>query len=92
MKKLSTLIILVLMSSLLGLRPPQQEIKLECVKRQLSTRECHYNFLVNGIPHRYIDYGCKGKKDKIVKKAQAGKIALAKEWKIECNPKKSKPE
>lgn len=76
---------------LLGMKSHRQEIKFECLKRQHSTRMCHYNFTVDGIPHRYIDYGCKEKKEEIIKKVKAGKLALAKDWKIECPEKKDKP-
>jgi len=74
------------------MKPYQEIITLECIKRHHASNTCHYNFLVNGIQHRYIDNGCKGKKNDIVKKVQVGKLALAKEWKIECPEKKQKPE
>jgi hypothetical protein len=64
------------------------EVKLICIKRQHATRTCHYNFMVDGLPYRYIDNGCKGKKDDIVKKAESGKLGLARDWKIECHVKK----
>lgn len=74
------------------MKPVRQEIDLECVKRIHATRTCHYNFLVDGIPHRYLDQGCKEKKEDIIKKAKAGKLALAKEWKIDCPEKKHRPD
>lgn len=74
---------------LLGSSPVRYtEVTLVCVKRQHATRTCHYNFSVDGLPYRYIDNGCKEKKEDIVKKAQAGKLGLARDWKIECEAKK----
>ena len=66
-----------------------EEVELTCVKKQMATQTCHYNFTINGIRYRFIDNGCKGKKDDIVKKAKEGKLALAKDWKIDCEPKKT---
>lgn len=70
------------------MKSSREEVTLECVKRKHATKECHYNFLVDGIQHRYIDYGCKGKKEDIIKKVKAGKLALHKEWEIDCHVKK----
>lgn len=74
------------------MKPARQEVKLVCVKRQHATHTCHYNFTVDGEPYRYIDNRCKAKKEDIIKKAEAGKLALAKDWKIECQVKKPKGE
>jgi hypothetical protein len=65
-----------------------EEVELTCVKKQMATQTCHYNFTINGMRYRFIDNGCKGKKDDILKKAKEGKLALAKDWKIECDVKK----
>ncbi|MBX2965850.1 MAG: hypothetical protein KF845_06870 [Cyclobacteriaceae bacterium] len=66
----------------------QEEVELTCVKKQMSTQTCHYNFTIDGIRYRFIDNGCKQKKENVIKKAKAGKLALAKDWKIECEAKK----
>jgi len=66
----------------------EDEVELTCVKKQMSTQTCHYNFTINGIRYRFIDNGCKAKKEDIIKKAKAGKLALAKDWKIDCEAKK----
>lgn len=92
MKKIFHILIVLVVTGSMGMNSRTQEIELECVKRQHATKMCHYNFLVDGIPHRYIDYGCKEKKADIVKKAKEGKLALAKEWKIECPQRKEKPD
>ena len=65
-----------------------EELELPCFKKQVATQSCHYNFTINGIRYRFIDNGCKGKKEDILKKAKEGKLALAKDWKIECEVKK----
>lgn len=88
MKNPLHLIIVCSVLVLMSMKSNQQEITLECVKRHHASSSCHYNFMVNGLPYRYIDAGCKAKKDDIVKKAKAGKLALAKDWKIECQVKK----
>jgi hypothetical protein len=46
---------------------------------------------MGGMNYRFIDVGCKGKKDEILKKAKAGKLGLAKDWKIQCDQPKEKP-
>jgi hypothetical protein len=69
----------------------QEEVELVCTKRHSTSNTCHYNFKVNGIPYRYMDIGCKGKKDEIIKKAKEGELGLAKEWKIACPQPKEKP-
>ena len=70
--------------------PRQEEIELSCTKRHSTSNTCHYNFKVNGINYRYMDIGCKGKKEDIIKKAKEGKLGLAKEWKIPCPEPKEK--
>jgi hypothetical protein len=75
---------------LMSMKSYQQEITIECVKRHHASSSCHYNFLIDGEKYRYIDRGCKEKRDDLLKKAQAGKLALAKDWKIECPVKKPK--
>ena len=69
----------------------QEEVELVCVKKHNASQTCHYNFQINGINYRYLDNGCKGKRDSILKKAKEGKLALAKDWKVDCHPKKSAP-
>jgi len=69
----------------------QEEVELVCTKRHSTSNTCHYNFKINGINYRYMDIGCKGKKDEIIKKAKAGELGLAKEWKIPCPEPKEKP-
>ena len=68
----------------------QEEIELVCTKRHSTSNTCHYNFRINGANYRYIDVDCKGKKDQILKDAKAGKLGLAKDWKIACPEKSSK--
>lgn len=72
-----------------GMKPlAGDEVELICVRKQHSTKACHYNFVINGIPYRYIDHGCKETKENLIKKAGQGKLALAKDWKINCDSKK----
>ncbi|MBX2945762.1 MAG: hypothetical protein KF725_08000 [Cyclobacteriaceae bacterium] len=82
-----TVIILFLLSGF-TVSSVEDEVELTCVKKQMSTQTCHYNFTINGIRYHFIDNGCKTKKEDIIKKAKIGKLALAKDWKIECEAKK----
>lgn len=69
----------------------QEEVELICTKKHSTSNTCHYNFKIGGINYRYMDVGCKGKKDEIIRKAREGKLGLAKEWKIPCPEPKEKP-
>lgn len=82
-------VVLVWVSSFLSAPPDQDEVELVCVRRQIAANACHYNFLINGMPYRYVDNGCRENRDTVIKKAREGKLALAKDWKLECP---SKPE
>ena len=68
----------------------REEIELVCTKRHSTSNTCHYNFKINGMNYRYIDVDCKGKKDEIIENVKAGKLGLAKDWKIPCPEKSSK--
>ncbi|MCS6975125.1 MAG: hypothetical protein N2044_07795 [Cyclobacteriaceae bacterium] len=63
------------------------EVELVCVRKQIAANICHYNFLINGMPYRYLDNGCRESRESALKKAREGKLALAKEWKLECPEK-----
>jgi hypothetical protein len=63
---------------------PADEVELVCVKKHNATQTCHYNFRINGINYRYLDNGCKGKKEQVLQRAREGKLALARDWKVDC--------
>ncbi|MBX2963780.1 MAG: hypothetical protein KF687_14815 [Cyclobacteriaceae bacterium] len=89
MKNLAIGIVLLMMTGFSSISITlEDEIELTCVKKQMSTQTCHYNFTINGIRYHFIDNGCKSKKEDIIKKAKNGKLALAKDWKINCEAKK----
>ncbi|QOI97576.1 MAG: hypothetical protein HRU69_08775 [Flammeovirgaceae bacterium] len=69
----------------------EDEVELVCMRKQHSTKTCHYNFIINGMPYRYVDNGCKETKEALVKKAKEGKLALAREWKVDCHQQKDGP-
>ena len=74
-------------------RPYQDEtVEFACLRMHKATNTCHFNFIINGARYRYLDIGCKynKKRDEVVKKAKAGTLALAKDWKIECVVKSEK--
>ena len=68
----------------------REEVELVCVKRHSTSNTCHYNFKIGGANYRFLDVGCKGKKDEIIKKANEGELGLAKDWKIVCPEAKEK--
>ncbi len=68
-----------------------EEVELICVKRHSTSNTCHYNFRIGGVNYRFMDVGCKGKKDVILKRANEGELGLAKDWKIACPEPKEKP-
>lgn len=67
-----------------------EEVELVCVRRHSTSNTCHYNFKIAGANYRFIDVGCKEKKEAIVKKANEGELGLAKDWKIVCAEAKVK--
>lgn len=70
--------------------PAQGEnVEFSCMKTHKATNTCHFNFIIDGAKYRYMDIGCKfnKKRDDVIKKARAGSLALARDWKIECDPK-----
>jgi hypothetical protein len=67
--------------------PYQDEnIEFSCLRMHKATNTCHFNFIIDGARYRYLDIGCKynKKRDEVIKKAKAGTLALARDWKIEC--------
>jgi hypothetical protein len=66
----------------------EDEIELVCVKKHNASNVCHYNFKIGGVKYNYLDVGCRGRKEEVLKKAKNGKLGLAKDWKLECPLKK----
>lgn len=80
-----------LFSGFSSVRMLRDDVELVCVKTHKASNTCHYNFRIAGLNYSYLDNGCKGKRETILKKANHGKLALAKEWKIPCPEPKAKP-
>ncbi|HEY4653910.1 MAG TPA: hypothetical protein VIH22_05330 [Cyclobacteriaceae bacterium] len=60
-------------------------VEFICMKKKLSTKTCHYNFVIDGARYRYVDIGCKFKeRQDVIKRAKSGRLALARDWEIEC--------
>ncbi len=81
--------VLILVLGLIGVQfkahtHGEDEVELVCVRKQMAINVCHYNFLINGMPYRYLDNGCRENRESVIKKAREGKLALAKDWKIDC--------
>jgi hypothetical protein len=92
MKKTTlTILVALMLTSFTKSVKLREEVELVCVKRHSTSNSCHYNFKIGGANYRFIDVGCKGKKDEIIKKANEGELGLAKDWKIVCPEPKAKP-
>lgn len=64
---------------------PVDHVEFVCMKKNMASKTCHYNFTIDGARYRYVDIGCKFKKtEKVIEKAQTGELALARDWKIAC--------
>lgn len=89
MKKILSVSFILFVAVLCSFSVRQSNTEFVCQKVLKAKNECHYNFLVDGAKYRYVDIGCRKKKEDVLKKVQAGEIPLAKDWKIECPmPKK----
>jgi hypothetical protein len=68
------------------LRIQGDNVNFSCLKKHKASNTCHFNFVIDGAKFRFVDNGCKfeRKKEDIIKKAKAGNLALAKDWKINC--------
>jgi hypothetical protein len=84
--KILTAFFLLLAFSGANSLPPQENIEFVCMKTHKATNTCYFNFKVDGGKYMYTDKGCKKTKNKeeTIKKVKEGKLALAKDWKIEC--------
>jgi hypothetical protein len=86
MKILTALLFLVLIL-FSGFTPSQGDnVELVCVKTHRASNTCYFNFRVDGGKYSYTDSGCRKmkRKEEIIKKVKEGKLALSKDWKIEC--------
>jgi len=63
-----------------------ENVEFSCIRVHKATNTCHFNFIIDGAKYRYVDMGCKynKKRDEVIKKAKAGTLALARDWKIDC--------
>lgn len=82
---LSCIVFCLTAFSLRPATPDDNRVQFVCMKKQMSTKTCHYNFLIDGARYRFVDLGCKFRdRGEVIDRARAGRIALAREWKIEC--------
>jgi hypothetical protein len=91
MKYVSLIVIAFVLSGFTKTINHREEIELVCIKRHSTSNTCHYNFRIGGVNYRFMDVGCKEKKDAIIKRASEGELGLAKDWKITCPEPKEKP-
>jgi hypothetical protein len=73
-------------------RDQESDIEFVCMKKQMAPNHCHYNFKVDGGKYRYVDIGCRFKKDDVIEKVKDGSLGLARDWKIACPEPKEKKE
>ena len=66
------------------------DVEFVCMKKQMAANQCHYNFKVDGGKYRFVDIGCRWKKEDVLSQAKDGTLALARDWKIECGIEKAK--
>ena len=69
-----------------------ENVEFVCAKTHKASNTCYFNFKVDGAKYTYVDMGCKKskKKDEVVAQVKEGKLALSRDWKIECpEPKKT---
>jgi hypothetical protein len=84
--RLSPISVLPLLFLVLGsfTKPNQDNIEFVCMKKQMAPNHCHYNFIVDGGKYRYVDIGCRFKKDYVIQNVKEGSLGLARDWKIAC--------
>jgi hypothetical protein len=92
MKRLLTVLLLsfFLVGTGFIAKPYQENVEFVCMKTHKASNTCYFNFIVDGGKYAYTDKGCKKTKNKeeTIKKVKEGKLALAKDWKIDCPEKK----
>lgn len=83
--KILTSILCISFGLLSFIEQQDESIQFVCKRKIMSTNRCHYNFKVNGGKFRYVDIGCRFKKQaEVIEKVKTGELALAKDWEIEC--------
>jgi hypothetical protein len=90
--RISSLVLFaILISSSAFILEQGENVEFSCFKKHKASNTCHFNFIVDGQKHRFVDIGCKyeKKKEEVTKKAKSGDLALAKDWKIDCPEVKS---
>ncbi len=65
---------------------PESQVEFVCARTHKSSNVCYYNFVIDGVKYSYADAGCREmkKKDQLIEKVKSGKIALVRDWKIDC--------
>jgi hypothetical protein len=76
-----------------GFKPAQDSnVEFVCIRTQKSTNICYFNFIVDGGRYSYRDAGCKKSKNReeTIRKIKEGKLALVRNWTIDCPETKDK--
>jgi hypothetical protein len=92
MKLLSPFLVLVIILAS-GFKPGQDSnVEFVCMRTHKSTNTCYFNFIVDGGKYSYRDAGCKKSRNKeeTIKKIKEGKLAMVKNWTIDCPESKEK--
>ncbi len=66
--------------------PSESEVEFVCLKTHKASNTCYFNFKIDGVKYMYVDPGCKKSKNKetLIQKVKDGKLALSRDWKIDC--------
>lgn len=66
--------------------PIESDVEFVCLKTNKASNTCYFNFKIDGIKYMYVDPGCKRakKRDVLIQKVKDGKLALSRDWKIDC--------
>jgi hypothetical protein len=89
--RLSIFILVIIFAS--AFKPVQDSnVEFVCMRTQKSTNICYFNFIVDGGRYSYRDAGCKKSKNKeeTIRKIKEGKLALVRNWTIDCPEVKDK--
>lgn len=86
MKRFTSLLLLLILAAS-GFKPVKDDnVEFVCMKTHKATNTCYFNFKIDGGKYSFKDVGCKKskKRDDIIQQVKEGKIALSRDWKIDC--------
>lgn len=87
MKSISYLLFFVILFASAFRPVASDNVEFVCMKTHKATNICYFNFTIDGARYTYKDVGCKKnkKREETIKKVKEGKLALSRDWTIDCN-------